>query len=131
VCPFYTPWATFANEPPAGQLRITDQNTTQFTADLLSAVADMFPSMYFSTGGDEINLNCYSNDTQTQATLNSTGQTFEQALSNFTEYTHQAIIAKGKTPMVWEGSLLYDDCLELRSKSCLRDGSRSQCNSCK
>lgn len=63
----------------------------------------MFPSPLFSTGGDELNVNCYANDTETQASLNSTGKTLEQALDTFTQTTHAAIIAEGKTPVVWEG----------------------------
>jgi len=57
----------------------------------------------FSTGGDEINANCYAQDPQTQAGLNSSGRTLEQALDLFTQATHEAIAAEGKTPVVWEG----------------------------
>jgi hexosaminidase len=62
------------------------------------------PSKLFSTGGDELNTNCYAKDSQTQADLKSTGRTLEEALDVFTEATHGAIIAEGKTPVVWEGS---------------------------
>ena len=61
------------------------------------------PSKLFSTGGDELNINCYAKDSQTQADLNSSGRTLEQALDVFTQATHRAIIAEGKTPVVWEG----------------------------
>lgn len=63
----------------------------------------MFPSTLFSTGGDEINANCYTEDAETQKDLNATGKTFEQALDTFTQATHKALIAEGKTPVVWEG----------------------------
>jgi hexosaminidase len=91
-------------EPPAGQLRLASEATTNFTAQLLSAVAKLFPSTLFSTGGDEINANCYTQDLETQKDLNATGKTFEQALDTFTQATHKAIIAEGKTPVVWEGT---------------------------
>jgi len=106
ACPESTPWATYANEPPAGQLRIASSATTNFTAGLLSSVASMFPSPYMSTGGDEINIPCYTNDTMTQAALNASGHTLEQALSLFTQTTHAAIEYKGKTPVVWEEMVL-------------------------
>jgi hexosaminidase len=61
------------------------------------------PSKLFSTGGDELNANCYAKDPQTQVDLNSSGRTLEQALDVFTQATHGAIIAEGKTPVVWEG----------------------------
>jgi len=106
ACPEATPWATFANEPPAGQLRFASPATTTFTANLLSAVAKMFPSTLFSTGGDEINTNCYDADPATQASLNASGKTFEQALDTFTQATHKALESLGKTPVVWEEMVL-------------------------
>lgn len=78
-----------------------------FTTSLLAAVAKMFPSKYFSTGGDELNEACYAADNQTQQELNATGETLEQALSKFTVSTHQALLKEQKTPVVWEGSLLW------------------------
>ncbi|THH17264.1 hypothetical protein EW146_g3514 [Bondarzewia mesenterica] len=97
---------TFRTEPPAGQLRLASESTTQYTAGLLSATAQMFPSTLFSTGGDELNANCYAQDAETQATLNQTGQTLEQALDKFTQTTHAALEKLGKTPVVWEEMVL-------------------------
>jgi len=56
-------------EPPAGQLRFANAATTQFTANLVKEVSSMFPSKLFSTGGDELNTNCYTNDSPTQEDL--------------------------------------------------------------
>lgn len=91
-------------EPPAGQLRLASAATSNFTATLISAAAQMFPSKFFSTGGDELNTNCYDKDAQTQSDLKSTGSTLEQALSNFTNASHTELAKLGKTPVVWEGS---------------------------
>ncbi|KAH9891915.1 N-acetylhexosaminidase [Cubamyces lactineus] len=106
ACPEASPWSTFANEPPAGQLRLASPATTNFTADLLAAVARMFPSSIMSTGGDELNTECYAQDPKTQADLKATGRTLEQALDVFTRTTHAAIRAEGKTPAVWEEMVL-------------------------
>lgn len=65
----------------------------------------MFPSKLFSTGGDELNVNCYDQDTETQQELNSTGKTLEQALDTFTQASHSALEKMGKTPVVWEGAI--------------------------
>ena len=92
------------SEPPAGQLRLASEATTTFTANLLAAVAKMFPSSIMSTGGDELNVNCYNQDSETQASLNASGKTLEQALDTFTQTTHKAIEDLGKTPVVWEGT---------------------------
>lgn len=91
-------------EPPAGQLRLASPSTANFTASLLHAAARLFPSQFFSTGGDELNTNCYDQDAETQQILNSTGQTLEQALSTFVVGTHDALRSVGKTPVVWEGA---------------------------
>ena len=63
----------------------------------------MFPSKLLSTGGDELNTNCYDQDAPTQADLKAFGKTLEQALDTFTQTTHAAIEREGKTPVVWEG----------------------------
>ncbi|KAF8551874.1 glycoside hydrolase family 20 protein [Imleria badia] len=101
-----SPWATYANEPPAGQLRFALPEVVNFTTSLLSDIASTLPSSYFSTGGDELNTNCYVNDTLTQQQLNSTNTTLAQALATFTNSTHGALIAQGKTPVVWEEMVL-------------------------
>ncbi|KAJ3566880.1 hypothetical protein NP233_g6720 [Leucocoprinus birnbaumii] len=102
ACPQASPWSDFANEPPAGQLRLASSATTQFTANLFKNVAAMFPSKMLSTGGDELNTNCYAKDTQTQQDLKSQNKTLEQVLDTFTQATHSALRAAGKTPVVWE-----------------------------
>jgi hexosaminidase len=66
----------------------------------------MFPSKFFSTGGDELNMNCYAQDPETQQALQASGKTLEQALDTFTQSTHGALISAGKTPVVWEGDPL-------------------------
>ncbi|KAH9950692.1 N-acetylhexosaminidase [Amylocystis lapponica] len=106
ACPFSTPWASYANEPPAGQLRLANETVAKWTAGLFTELSKMFPSSIISTGGDEINVPCYSDDEQTQLELNSTKRTFNDALDTFTSYTHGALAAAGKTPAVWEEQVL-------------------------
>ncbi|KIJ54523.1 glycoside hydrolase family 20 protein [Sphaerobolus stellatus SS14] len=106
ACNQASPWTSFANEPPAGQLRFADPKVISFTQSLFKSVASQLPSKLFSTGGDEINANCYTQDPLTQQLLNSSGQSFEQALSKFTQATHSTLIEMGKTPVVWEEMVL-------------------------
>ncbi|KAF8895216.1 N-acetylhexosaminidase [Infundibulicybe gibba] len=106
ACPEATPWAQFANEPPAGQLRIASSATANFTAALLKSAASLFPSKLFSTGGDEINANCYAKDAETQQELAQSGKTFEQALDTFTQINHKALRDVGKRAVVWEEMVL-------------------------
>ena len=59
----------------------------------------------FGTGGDEINVNCYDKDAQTQEDLKKSGKTLEQALDTFTRRTHGALRGLGKKAVVWQGGL--------------------------
>ncbi|KAG2139125.1 glycoside hydrolase family 20 protein [Suillus bovinus] len=106
ACLDASPWAEFAGEPPAGQLRFALPEVMNFTASLLTDVTKTLPSHYFSTGGDELNTNCYVDDYLTQQQLNRTGMTLNGALDRFTQTTHGALIAQGKTPVVWEEMVL-------------------------
>ncbi|OJA11466.1 hypothetical protein AZE42_10272 [Rhizopogon vesiculosus] len=101
-----TPWLQYANEPPAGQLRFALPEVVNFTASLLVDIAKTLPSYYFSTGGDELNTNCYADDYPTQQQLNSTNTTLNDALNTFTQAAHGALISAGKTPVVWEEMVL-------------------------
>ncbi|KAF9464152.1 N-acetylhexosaminidase [Collybia nuda] len=101
-----SPWAQFANEPPAGQLRLASPDTTKFTSALIKSAASLFPSKLFSTGGDELNANCYAKDAATQKDLASQGKTLEQALDTFTQATHGALKEIGKRAVVWEEMVL-------------------------
>lgn len=69
-------------------------------------MAQQFPSQLVSTGGDEINTQCYKDDAITQAALQAKNQTLEQALKYFTDSTHAALRKRGKTPVVWEEMVL-------------------------
>lgn len=100
-----SPWATYANEPPAGQLRLASPAVQDFTSKLFSAVLNPLKGMgtLFSTGGDEINARCYAEDQETQDELKKQGLTFEGALDKFTNVTHKAVRDAQRVPVVWEG----------------------------
>ncbi|CAK5269834.1 unnamed protein product [Mycena citricolor] len=106
ACNKASPWTTYANEPPAGQLRLATPAVVNFTASLIGAAAKVLPGQYFSTGGDELNTECYAKDAQTQADLKKSGHKLEQALDAFTQATHGALLHLGKTPVVWEEMVL-------------------------
>ncbi|KAF9005518.1 N-acetylhexosaminidase [Cyathus striatus] len=106
ACPQATPWSSFAAEPPSGQLRLASPATVNFTASMLTAIAKTLPSTLFSTGGDELNDNCYAQDSPTQAELKALNQTLEQALDTFMKAAHKSLIDLGKTPVVSEEMVL-------------------------
>ncbi|KAL0064301.1 Glucosamine-6-phosphate isomerase (Glucosamine-6-phosphate deaminase) (GNPDA) (GlcN6P deaminase) [Marasmius tenuissimus] len=102
ACNGKRPWANYANEPPAGQLRLASPATVNFTASLIDAASSLFPSKFFSTGGDEVNQRCYNEDPETQQSLKTSGKTLEQALDGFVRATHDALHKRGKTAAVWQ-----------------------------
>jgi hexosaminidase len=57
-------WPKYANQPPSGQLKLNNPNTTKFMQKVLQ---DILPrtkhaSRYSHTGGDEVNVNVYALD---------------------------------------------------------------------
>ena len=74
-----------------------------FVQQLFTSVLRDLPGKYFSSGGDEINSNCYNKDNITQAQLVKQNKTLEQALDTFVQASHKPILSAGKYPVVWEG----------------------------
>ncbi|GAA6035914.1 hypothetical protein JCM8097_005160 [Rhodosporidiobolus ruineniae] len=110
ACLESTPWATYSAEPPAGQLRLGDEATLQFSKQVVKSVTSMLSSRYFSTGGDEVNEQCYRDDPITGTALNRSS--FDGLLSTFVNSLHDTVRDSGKTPLVWEEMVLNHD-LEL------------------
>ncbi|KAL1744229.1 glycoside hydrolase family 20 protein [Schizophyllum fasciatum] len=106
ACSQAAPWAAYAAEPPAGQLRFTTPAVVDFAAALVGAVARDLPSAYLSTGGDEVNRACYEGDEQFQRELNASGATFDGALDAFVQRVHGTVRGMAKTPVVWEEMVL-------------------------
>lgn len=97
-----SPWASHANQPPAGQLRFADPAVANWAAGLFGHVADVSAGRYVGTGGDEVNVNCMMADKPTQEMLQMRGLSLDQALDAFTQTTHSALRERGKTPLVWQ-----------------------------
>ncbi|KAH8986692.1 hypothetical protein EDB92DRAFT_1948974 [Lactarius akahatsu] len=96
ACSKATPWATYANLPPVGQLRLASPATVNFTVGLLSAVAKLFPS------------------TLTQQEPG--GRSVAQALDTFTQATHGALRSPGKTRRVGGLWIMSDDAATVAAK---------------
>ncbi|OXG85443.1 hexosaminidase [Cryptococcus neoformans A2-102-5] len=101
-----TPFKHSAHQPPAGQLRFADEKVIKWTAQLLQEVGSLSKGRYFSTGGDEINMNCMLEDIPTASKLKARGWTLDDALDHFTEKTHAPLRQAGKTPVVWQEMVL-------------------------
>ncbi|RUS22059.1 glycoside hydrolase superfamily [Endogone sp. FLAS-F59071] len=92
-------WGQVAAEPPSGHLNPTLPVTYTTLNTILASLLPLFPSVYFHTGGDEIQASCWSSLKGTVASL----------VSEFVTKIHATVRAAGKTPMVWEEIVLDFD----------------------
>ncbi|KAI9803770.1 MAG: hypothetical protein M1825_001650 [Sarcosagium campestre] len=98
-------WATYAAEPPSGQLKLNSSAVTTFVSTLLG---DLLPrlspySAYFHTGGDEVNAAAYLLD---ETVRSSDPAVLRPLLQGFVDRAHDAVRSHGLTPIVWEEMLL-------------------------
>ena len=103
ACPNKSPWSKYANEPPAGQLRIASNATKEFTKQLFQSVLSMMTSPLMSTGGDEVNLPCWEEDMETITDLNERNITIADALDEFVVAIQSILKENGKTPFIKSG----------------------------
>ena len=62
TCYEKSPWSTFANEPPAGQVRFDLPEVQNFMASIFEDTTSLLTSAFFGTGGDELNQDCMVRD---------------------------------------------------------------------
>lgn len=71
----------------------------------------------FGTGGDEINLACFANDTSVQSALKAKGQTIIEAIGDFIGQTHEVLTKKGRTPVIWEDTVVGDEAVPMQPET--------------
>ncbi|KAI0175764.1 glycoside hydrolase family 20 protein [Hypoxylon sp. FL1284] len=96
-----TPWSTYCNEPPCGQIQLNNSDTDAFfdklMDDLLPRVAPY--SAYFHTGGDEVNFQEYMLDPSVGT---NDSAVIVPLLQKFIDKQHDRVRKAGLVPMVWE-----------------------------
>lgn len=108
ITAYNKPWATFAQEPPAGQLKLNSPAVYDFLATLLK---DLLPrsspfSSLFHVGGDEINLEAYNLDDTVKS---SSKEVIKPLLQRLIDHVVSLTEAQGLTPVIWEDMLLEWD----------------------
>ncbi|KAK7680268.1 hypothetical protein QCA50_016778 [Cerrena zonata] len=106
ACPNKSPWSKYANEPPAGQLRIASDATVEFTKQVFKSVLSMMTSPLMSTGGDEVNLPCWEEDEETMADLEEKNITIGEALNEFVVAIQGVLKENGKIPFIKSDMIL-------------------------
>lgn len=109
-------WKTYAAEPPAGQLRITNAKAVKLVTSILTGLAKKLPGNFLHAGGDEVNRRCYEDDAETQSALNASGESLEEAVAGFANKTTFTVLQAGKTPIVWEEYVTHGSTASLDSQ---------------
>jgi hexosaminidase len=107
---------TYAAEPPAGQLRITNTKAVSLVKSILSGLAKRLPGTFLHAGGDEVNRKCYADDAETQTALKASGETIDDAVGKFANTTTSAVLQAGKIPIVWEEYITHENSKPLDSR---------------
>lgn len=105
ACANKSPWATYASEPPAGQLRIASDATIEFAKTLFDSISNRLPGTMTSSGGDEVNLPCWEEDEETQVDLAQKNVSIEQALDSFIGEVQGVLKKNRKVPFIKSGRL--------------------------
>ena len=69
---------------------------------VLKQVADVFPSLYFSVGGDEVEMKCLEEGLTEKGLVNKEHST-TKVLADFESEVFAFIRSLGKVPVVWQG----------------------------
>ena len=102
------PWATYACEPPAGQLKLNSPDVPPFLTKLLN---DLLPrsvpfSSHFHIGGDELDLEAYKLDDTVRS---SSKEVIRPLLQRLMNHVISLVQSHGLTPVVWADMLLEWD----------------------
>ncbi|KAF9097778.1 hypothetical protein BGX29_007933 [Mortierella sp. GBA35] len=100
------PYFGYTVQPPAGQLNIAHPKTKEVVYGLIDEWAELFPDSFFHAAGDEVIMQCWSNDTYITDHLQKNNQTLMQLFEEFVLDMEDHVRQKNKTVMVWQEMLL-------------------------
>lgn len=85
--------------------------------NIIRDTAGILPGQYFGTGGDEVNIACYTEDHITQAALKRRNESLTAALQRFGDATSLAVRDTGKIPVIWEDQAIGSRAIRLNDSS--------------
>ncbi|GAM26161.1 hypothetical protein SAMD00019534_093360, partial [Acytostelium subglobosum LB1] len=92
---------TYADDINSLLLNIANDYTYTFLNGLFTEMASLFPDHYFHTGGDEVHLDCWSEDPTIQAWMKQHKYTTVQAEQYFETQVTDMLLQVNKTKLVW------------------------------
>jgi N-acetyl-beta-hexosaminidase len=81
------------------------EKTLKVVAGVLKQLAEVFPSKYFSVGGDEVDLKCLEEGLRRDATTGASTKDSQNSIAVLAEFENQVFsIVRGleKIPIVWQ-----------------------------
>jgi hexosaminidase len=108
ITAYNQPWATYACQPPTGQLKLNSPDVPLFLTTLLD---DLLPrsasfSGHFHVGGDELNREAYNLDS---AVASSSKEVIRPHLQRLMDHVLSLVQSHGLTSVMWEDMLLEWD----------------------
>lgn len=118
VTAYKKPWAIYAQEPPAGQLKLNSADVSSFLTTLLTDLLTRSSpfSSHFHVGGDELNLEAYKLDDTVKS---SSKDVIQPHLQRLMDHVISHVESKDLTPVIWEDMLLEWD-LKLPSSTIIQ-----------
>ncbi|KAJ1724727.1 Glucosamine-6-phosphate isomerase (Glucosamine-6-phosphate deaminase) (GNPDA) (GlcN6P deaminase) [Coemansia erecta] len=103
-------WDKYAAEPPSGQLNIAKPETIEFAEKIFAEYTKLFPDAVFHLGGDEVNRDCWNEDSDVQQYLkDNPDQDIESLLVDWYSKIHEYLASTGKTALTWEETLFHSN----------------------
>lgn len=108
ITAYNKPWAIYAQEPPAGQLKLNSPDVQLFLTKLFN---DLLPrnapfTTHFHVGGDELNLEAYNLDETIRSNCK---QIIKPHLQRLMDHVLSLVQSHSLTPVIWEDMLLEWD----------------------
>jgi hexosaminidase len=93
-------------QPPSGQLNIASNKTKEVVNTIVDELSELFPDSWFHASGDEVVMDCWSNDTEIAAYLKQHNLTTLELFEQFVNGMQDHIRTHNKTVMVWQEMIL-------------------------
>ncbi|CAM0141410.1 Glucosamine-6-phosphate isomerase (Glucosamine-6-phosphate deaminase) (GNPDA) (GlcN6P deaminase) [Umbelopsis sp. WA50703] len=106
TCTDIVPYTGFTVQPPSGQLNIASNKTKEVVNTIVDELSELFPDSWFHASGDEVVMDCWSNDTEIAAYLKQHNLTTLELFEQFVNGMQDHIRTHNKTVMVWQEMIL-------------------------
>ncbi|UJR18553.1 hypothetical protein I4U23_005460 [Adineta vaga] len=100
------PYAGYTIQPPSGQLNIANKKTKEVVNTIIDELVELFTDSWFHASGDEVIMDCWTNDTEIALYLTKNNMTIMQLFQEFAFDMQNHIRSHKKTVIVWQEMLL-------------------------